>query len=71
MAAAKAQKGGCLTWDCECGKSWPNNGKVQPQEVVQALMTLPADTIFTHGAGDHGFYGFMVPVAAPGARSGQ
>lgn len=46
----------------------PQNGKVQPQEVVQALMTLPADTIFTHGAGDHGFYGYMVPVAAPGAH---
>jgi len=46
----------------------PQNGKVQPQEVVKTLMTLPADTIFTHGAGDHGFYGFMVPVAAPGAH---
>ena len=46
----------------------PQNGKVQPQEVVQALMTLPAETIFTHGAGDHGFYGYMVPVAAPGAH---
>jgi acetolactate synthase-1/2/3 large subunit len=29
---------------------------------------LPSDTIFTHGAGDHGFYGFMVPVAHPGAH---
>jgi acetolactate synthase I/II/III large subunit len=46
----------------------PQNGKVQPQEVVKTLMTLPADTIFTHGAGDHGFYGYMVPVAAPGAH---
>jgi thiamine pyrophosphate-dependent acetolactate synthase large subunit-like protein len=46
----------------------PDNGKVQPQEVVQALMTLPPETIFTHGAGDHGFYGYMVPVAAPGAH---
>lgn len=46
----------------------PQNGKVQPQEVVRTLMTLPADTIFTHGAGDHGFYGYMVPVAAPGAH---
>jgi acetolactate synthase I/II/III large subunit len=46
----------------------PQNGKIQPQEVVQTLMTLPADTIFTHGAGDHGFYGYMVPVAAPGAH---
>ena len=46
----------------------PDNGKVQPQEVVQALMTLPPETIFTHGAGDHGFYGYMVPVASPGAH---
>lgn len=46
----------------------PQNGKVQPQEVVKSLMTLAPDTIFTHGAGDHGFYGFMVPVAAPGAH---
>jgi len=46
----------------------PDNGKVQPQEIVQSLMTMPADTIFTHGAGDHGFYGYMVPVAAPGAH---
>jgi acetolactate synthase-1/2/3 large subunit len=46
----------------------PDNGRVQPQEVVKTLMTLPPDTIFTHGAGDHGFYGYMVPVAAPGAH---
>ena len=32
------------------------------------MADLPADTIFTHGAGDHGFFGFMVPVAAPGAH---
>ena len=55
-------------WQQAWFDAMPNNGKVQPQEVVQALMTLPADTIFTHGAGDHGFYGFMVPVAAPGAH---
>lgn len=46
----------------------PDNGKVQPQEIVQTLMTMPPETIFTHGAGDHGFYGYMVPVAAPGAH---
>jgi acetolactate synthase-1/2/3 large subunit len=46
----------------------PDNGQVQPQEMVSALWELPADTIFTHGAGDHGFYGFMVPVAYPGAH---
>ena len=46
----------------------PDNGKVQPQEVVQSMMTLPPETIFTHGAGDHGFYGYMVPVATPGAH---
>lgn len=46
----------------------PENGKVQPQELVGAMWELPSDTIFTHGAGDHGFYGFMVPVAPPGAH---
>ncbi len=46
----------------------PDNGLVQPQEVVAALAGLPAETIFAHGAGDHGFYGFMVPVASPGAH---
>lgn len=46
----------------------PDNGKVQPQEIVRSLMTLPPDTIFTHGAGDHGFYGFMAPVISPGAH---
>ena len=30
------------------------------------MMTLPPETIFTHGAGDHGFYGYMVPVMTPG-----
>ena len=46
----------------------PDNGLVQPQELVAAMWNLPSDTIFTHGAGDHGFYGFMVPVAHPGAH---
>jgi acetolactate synthase-1/2/3 large subunit len=46
----------------------PDNGLVQPQEVVEAMLKLPPDTIFTHGAGDHGFYGYMVPVASPGAH---
>ncbi len=53
-------------------KAWfaaaPENGMVQPQEVVAALGTLSPETIFTHGAGDHGFYGYMVPVAHPGAH---
>ncbi|MEK9646339.1 MAG: thiamine pyrophosphate-dependent enzyme, partial [Alphaproteobacteria bacterium] len=39
-----------------------------PQEVVEAMLKLPPDAIFTHGAGDHGFYGYMVPVASPGAH---
>ena len=55
-------------WQQAWFDSTPDNGKVQPQEVVQSLMTLPPETIFTHGAGDHGFYGYMVPVAAPGAH---
>ena len=46
----------------------PDNGRVQPQEMVRAMTDLPPDTIFTHGAGDHGFFGFMVPVAGPGAH---
>lgn len=46
----------------------PDNGRLQPQELVGAMWELPPDTIFTHGAGDHGFYGFMVPVAPPGAH---
>jgi len=44
----------------------PDNGRLQPQEMVQAMWDLPPDTIYSHGAGDHGFYGFMVPVASPG-----
>ena len=55
-------------WQQAWFDAMPQNGKVQPQEIVQALMTLPPETIFTHGAGDHGFYGYMVPVAAPGAH---
>lgn len=43
--------------------------QVQPQEVVRALREqLPPESILTHGAGDHGFYGMMVPVAAPGSH---
>ncbi len=47
----------------------PDNGLVQPQEVVAALIDqLPPDAILTHGAGDHAFYGFMVPVDPPGTH---
>lgn len=51
-------------------ESWianaPKNGKVQPQEVVHVLMdALPTGSVLTHGAGDHGFYGYMVPVEEP------
>ena len=55
-------------WQLAWFDAMPDNGKVQPQEVVQSMMTLPPETIFTHGAGDHGFYGYMVPVATPGAH---
>ena len=55
-------------WRGEWIEATPNNGLVQPQELVSALWELPPDTIYTHGAGDHGFYGFMVPVASPGAH---
>ncbi len=55
-------------WHADWHDATPDNGKVQPQEMVRAMADLPSDTIFTHGAGDHGFYGFMVPVAHPGAH---
>ncbi len=55
-------------WRADWIDATPDNGLVQPQEMVSALWEVPADTIFTHGAGDHGFYGFMVPVAHPGAH---
>ena len=48
--------------------SSPGNGQVQPQEIVAALCRQPPETIYTHGAGDHGFYGFMAPVDPPGAH---
>ncbi|MBO88483.1 MAG: hypothetical protein CMP14_03090 [Rickettsiales bacterium] len=48
--------------------SSPENGHVQPQEIVAALCRQPPETIYTHGAGDHGFYGFMAPVDPPGAH---
>jgi acetolactate synthase-1/2/3 large subunit len=56
-------------WQAAWFASAPDNGKVQPQEVVRSLWDqLPRDAILTHGAGDHGFYGYMVPVASPGAH---
>lgn len=55
-------------WRGEWIEATPDNGLVQPQELVSALWELPPDTIYTHGAGDHGFYGFMVPVASPGTH---
>ncbi len=55
-------------WRADWIDATPDNGLVQPQEMVSALWELPSDTIYTHGAGDHGFYGFMVPVAHPGAH---
>ncbi len=59
---------GIETWQAAWFEGTPDNGKVQPQEVVRGLWGLPTGTIFTHGAGDHGFYGFMVPVASPGTH---
>ena len=57
---------GIDTWQAAWFEGVADNGKVQPQELVRAMWELPKGTIFTHGAGDHGFYGFMVPVASPG-----
>lgn len=56
------------SWRDDWISSEPDNGQVQPQEIVAALLEQPLDTIFTHGAGDHGFYGFMAPVDPPGAH---
>jgi len=53
-------------WRDEWLASSPDNGQVQPQEIVAALCEQPPETIYTHGAGDHGFYGFMAPVDPPG-----
>lgn len=57
---------GIETWRAAWFENVTDNGKVQPQELVRAMWELPTGTLFTHGAGDHGFYGFMVPVASPG-----
>lgn len=54
------------SWRADWIAAAPDNGQVQPQELVTGFFDLPPDTIFSHGAGDHGFYGFMVPVEAPG-----
>ena len=56
------------TWRDAWIAAAPDDGQVQPQEVVATLLEQPPETIFTHGAGDHGFYGFMVPVDPPGAH---
>ncbi len=43
--------------------------QVQPTEAITELMRqLPQDAILTHGAGDHGFYGYAVPVRLPGTH---
>jgi acetolactate synthase-1/2/3 large subunit len=55
-------------WRVDWISSEPDNGQVQPQEIVAALLEQPPETIFTHGAGDHGFYGFMAAVDPPGAH---
>lgn len=55
-------------WHAAWFDAAPNNGKVQPQELVRTMWDLPQGTIFIHGAGDHGFYAFMVPASAPGAH---
>lgn len=55
-------------WRDEWLSSAPDNGHVQPQEIVAALCEQPSETIYTHGAGDHGFYGFMVPIDPPGSH---
>jgi acetolactate synthase I/II/III large subunit len=57
-----------VAWRTDWITSEPDNGQVQPQEIVAALLEQPPETIFTHGAGDHGFYGFMAAVDPPGAH---
>jgi acetolactate synthase-1/2/3 large subunit len=55
-------------WTAAWFDATPANGLVQPQDAVMAMLELAPETIFTHGAGDHEFYGYMVPVAEPGAH---
>ena len=55
-------------WRADWIASELDNGQVQPQEIVAALLEQPPETIFTHGAGDHGFYGFMAAVDSPGTH---
>jgi acetolactate synthase-1/2/3 large subunit len=55
-------------WRADWIASEPDNGQVQPQEIVATLLEQPPETIFTHGAGDHGFYGFMAAVDPPGTH---
>ena len=55
-------------WRADWIASELDNGQVQPQEIVAALLEQPPETIFTHGAGDHGFYGFMAAVDPPGTH---
>ena len=61
-----ALRGDIEAWRTAWLEAAPSNRRLQPQEIVQALWGLPPDTLFVHGAGDHGFYGFMVPVQSPG-----
>lgn len=45
------------------------SGLVQPTEVINEMIRqLPRDAIMTHGAGDHGFYGYVVPLSRPGTH---
>ncbi|MBI3966606.1 MAG: thiamine pyrophosphate-binding protein, partial [Chloroflexi bacterium] len=51
------------TWREDWLASAPDNGRVQPHEIVRTLLdALPPDAFIAHGAGDHQFYGQMVPV---------
>jgi acetolactate synthase-1/2/3 large subunit len=45
------------------------SGRVQPPEVINAMRKqLPPDAIMTHGAGNHGFYGYAIPLRPPGTH---
>jgi acetolactate synthase-1/2/3 large subunit len=65
--AAKAKR--IKEWKKQWLASAPKNGYLQPQQIVEAMAeVVPRDAIHCHGAGNHGYYGYMLPVDPPGAH---
>jgi thiamine pyrophosphate-dependent acetolactate synthase large subunit-like protein len=60
---ASALRHGVDAWSAAWLAAAPDNGKLQPQEIVRALTdVLPDDAVLSYGAGDHTFYGTTVPA---------